>query len=95
METDTSKVSSYLEGVNEMKRQQIKVLTELFFAEDRNEELAYRTLEFYISDLKLFVDMSAIAKEIEAQQCWPLMPIFKLFDYSAGNKLEEWLMGIK
>ncbi|MFD6442387.1 hypothetical protein ACFWDG_21970 [Peribacillus sp. NPDC060186] len=76
----------------------IKTLTNLFFSDNNNEGtdfLAMRTMEYYISDLDLLSDVSAIADVIEQQRAYALVPKLRLFDHKSADEIEVALSGLR
>ena len=72
----------------------IETLTNLFFQRSTSDSwLAMKTMEFYVSDLKMLEDISAVAREIENQHAFALLPIFRLYNSTAVDDLELYLSG--
>ncbi|MEF2093067.1 hypothetical protein V3595_00090 [Bacillus sp. CFBP9009] len=74
----------------------IETLGDLFFRKKTTTDfLAMRTMEYYISDLDLLGDTSAVAVEIERQQSHALVPKLRLFDSKSADEIEVALCGLK
>ncbi|MFD6441447.1 hypothetical protein ACFWDG_16895 [Peribacillus sp. NPDC060186] len=73
----------------------IETLTELFFTKNKETDfLAMRTMEYYISDLDLLSDTSAVAVTIEQQRAYALVPKLRLFDNNSADEIEVALSGL-
>ncbi|PHD71676.1 hypothetical protein COF64_22755 [Bacillus sp. AFS043905] len=82
-----------------MKREQIKsaigALTQLFFSDNKNQELGLQTLEYFVHDLKFLKDIDHVAKMIEQQQAYALIPKLRLFDNKSADEIEVALNGLR
>lgn len=67
----------------------IETLMDLFFRKNnRTDYLALKTTELYISDLDLLGDINAVAREIERQRAYALVPKLRLFDSKSADEIE-------
>jgi hypothetical protein len=66
----------------------IGALNQLFFSEDKNQELGFQTLEFFVHDLKFLKDIDHVAKMIEQQQAYALLAPIKLLDFESAERIE-------
>ncbi|MFJ7508867.1 hypothetical protein ACIQW7_05170 [Peribacillus simplex] len=74
----------------------IETLGDLFFRKNTNTDfLAMRTMEYYISDLDLLGDTTAVAVEIDKQRAWALIPKFRFFDNRKADEIEVALSGLR
>lgn len=72
----------------------LETLANLFFKrKTHNDYLAVKTLEFYVSELKMLEDSKAVAMIIEKQNAFALVPLFHLFDSVGAEKVELILAG--
>ncbi|HZG71480.1 MAG TPA: hypothetical protein VEY51_08070 [Chondromyces sp.] len=78
----------------EQVKSAIDALMGLFFSEEyKNEFVALKTLEYYISDLKLLRNTKIVAEEIEKQRAFALLEPMKLLDARAAEAIEKHLCG--